>query len=144
MDVISEPRTQRTRGVSGVALCAPAYSTGTLRARPGADPSIDTRKGTRFLCDDWWGLSYDVWQFKDPPHGILRTHPQNPRFQAAHRTERSWVCKIIPATDLHQWSGRGSNPQPLECHSSALPIAPPPHGNEINILPSRASVNRDR
>src|SRR5205823_2048904 len=26
--------------------------------------------------------------------------------------------------DFCQWSRRGSNPQPLECHSSALPIAP--------------------
>ncbi len=37
--------------------------------------------------------------------------------------------KVLSANDLYQWSRRGSNPQPLECHSSALPIAPRPHGN---------------
>jgi hypothetical protein len=34
----------------------------------------------------------------------------------------------IVVNGSEEWSRRGSNPQPLECHSSALPIAPRPHG----------------
>lgn len=41
-----------------------------------------------------------------------------------------------------EWSRRGSNPQPLECHSSALPIAPRPHGIPLNIQPGFLRVNR--
>src|SRR5438132_4247955 len=42
--------------------------------------------------------------------------------------------------DLTQWSRRGSNPQPLECHSSALPIAPRPQMMHFYLpLPKQAA-----
>src|SRR5690242_18163150 len=40
-----------------------------------------------------------------------------------------------------KWSRTGSNPQPLECHSSALPIAPRPQV-AVRIAATCAFVNR--
>ena len=60
--------------------------------------------------------------------GTLKPRPQRTPCQICGRGRTAnWTEEMTSGFfDLTQWSRRGSNPQPLECHSSALPIAPRP------------------
>jgi hypothetical protein len=40
--------------------------------------------------------------------------------------KHKWADPERPTHFKQEWSWRGSNPRPLECHSSTLPAAPQP------------------
>src|SRR5947199_6081368 len=84
----------------------------------------------------FWLLSKRATVGSDAGRSLLAIHFA--RKTPAARSE----AELLVIAEKCEWSRRGSNPQPLECHSSALPIAPRPHGNPFNIHGRCDSVNR--